>query len=73
MHGLKKSIKETSYNPKKLECYSNLHYKFISESKIRVDRNLTNFPGLRHINELPRNFLESSDDEEEEEKEMVEM
>ena len=23
-----------------LECYSNIHYQFISDSKIRVDRNL---------------------------------
>ena len=43
-----------------------MHYQFISESKIRVDRNLDQFPGPRKLNELPKNFVQTDDEDDEE-------
>lgn len=55
-----------------LECYSNMHYQFISESKIRVDRNLDQFPGPRKLNELPKNFVPTDYEDEDEQDDLEE-
>ena len=49
----------------KVECYSNMHYQFISESKIRIDRNADHFPGPRKLNELPDHLVKDDDSAEE--------